>query len=50
MRLPLFGLMRLWVRPNKSFDAGMHRQAAARRAREHASRDGLPVRAGQLLR
>lgn len=38
------------MRPNRSFDADTHRQAAASRAREHMSRSGWPVRAGQLRR
>lgn len=41
MHLQLFGLMRLWVRPNKSFYADTQRQSAARCEREHTSRGAL---------
>ena len=36
------------VQSNKSVDTDTHRQAAARRIRDHASLSGLPVRAGHL--
>jgi hypothetical protein len=38
------------MRPNRSFDADTHRQGAASRVAEHASRGALPVRAGHLQR
>jgi hypothetical protein len=37
-------------RSNRSFDADTHRQGAASRVADHASRGALPVRAGQLRR
>ena len=38
------------MRSNRSFDADTHRQGAASRVVDHASRGALPVRAGQLRR
>lgn len=38
------------MRANRSFDADTHRQGAASRVSDHASRGTLPVRAGQLQR